>query len=92
MGVGWPCSIRVVTSVLADWGSWFAGCLGVCCGESRGEDVGGQNEEGDWIGEGGCLCEQSGINGQHEPILEFYPGRLYIPLWCGCGFGGSGNI
>jgi len=66
--------------------------LGVFRGESRGEDVDGQNEEGDWIGEGGRLYGQSGRNGQHVPILQFYPGVFYIPLLCGCGFSGSGSI
>jgi len=66
--------------------------LGVCRGESREEGVGGQNEDGDWIGEGGRLYGQSGGNGQHELILQFYLGVLYIPLWCGRGFGDSDNI
>ena len=66
--------------------------LGVYHGEGRGEGVGGQNEEDVGIEGSGHLFGQSGGNGQYEPILQFYLGVLYIPLWYGRGFGDSGSI
>jgi len=66
--------------------------LGVYRGEGRGEGVSGQNEDGVGIERSGHLFRQSSGNGQHEPVLQFYPGMLYIPLWYDRGFGDSGNI
>ena len=54
--------------------------LGIYRGEGRGEGVGGQNEEGAGIERSGHLFGQSGENGQHELVLQFYLRVLYIPL------------
>jgi len=54
--------------------------LGVYRGESRGEGVGGRDEEEDGIEMSGLLYGRIGESGQHAPVLQFYPGVLYSPL------------
>ena len=66
--------------------------LRVYRGEGREEGVDGQIKEDDEIGRIRHLFGQSGGNGQHKPVLQFYLGVLYIPLWYGRDFGDSGSI
>ena len=66
--------------------------LGVYHDEGHGEGVSGQNDEGDGIGRSDHLFKQSDGNGQHEPVLQFYLGVLYIPLCYGHSFGDSDII